>query len=141
LGLAMLAGNAAPLEAALERIEREEKLALVMLENDLYRRAPRSRVDAAIDRLQHLLVVDHQDTGTAQKANLVLPAASFAEADGTLINMEGRAQRFFQVYAPAFYNADIQVRESWRWLAALQGALDRKPLRWNTFDEVSSACA
>ncbi len=112
-----------------------------MLENDLYRRAPRSRVDAAIDRLQHLLVVDHQDTGTAQKANLVLPAASFAEADGTLINMEGRAQRFFQVYAPAFYNADIQVRESWRWLAALQGVLDRKPLRWNTFDEVSSACA
>ncbi|QJT18737.1 NADH-quinone oxidoreductase subunit NuoG [Aeromonas sp. 1805] len=141
LGLAMLAGNAAPLEAALERIESEEKLALVMLENDLYRRAPRSRVDAAIDRLQHLLVVDHQDTGTAQKANLVLPAASFAEADGTLINMEGRAQRFFQVYAPAFYDADIQVRESWRWLAALQGVLDRKPLRWNTFDEVSSACA
>ncbi|HHQ4454806.1 NADH-quinone oxidoreductase subunit NuoG [Aeromonas hydrophila] len=141
LGLAMLAGNAAPLEAALERIEREEKLALVMLENDLYRRAPRSRVDAAIDRLQHLLLVDHQDTGTAQKANLVLPAASFAEADGTLINMEGRAQRFFQVYAPAFYDADIQVRESWRWLAALQGVLDRKPLRWNTFDEVSGACA
>lgn len=141
LGLAMLAGNAAPLEAAFDRIEREEKLALVMLENDLYRRAPRSRVDAAIDRLQHLLVVDHQDTGTAQKANLVLPAASFAEADGTLINMEGRAQRFFQVYAPAFYDADIQVRESWRWLAALQGVLDRKPLRWNTFDEVSSACA
>ncbi|WP_438834354.1 NADH-quinone oxidoreductase subunit NuoG [Aeromonas oralensis] len=141
LGLAMLAGNAAPLEAAFDRIEREEKLALVMLENDLYRRAPRSRVDAAIDHLQHLLVIDHQDTGTAQKANLVLPAASFAEADGTLINMEGRAQRFFQVYAPAFYNADIQVRESWRWLAALQGVLDRKPLRWNTFDEVSSACA
>ncbi|BDC82845.1 NADH-quinone oxidoreductase subunit NuoG [Aeromonas hydrophila] len=141
LGLAMLAGNAASLEAAFDRIEREEKLALVMLENDLYRRAPRSRVDAAIDRLQHLLVVDHQDTATAQKANLVLPAASFAEADGTLINMEGRAQRFFQVYAPAFYDADIQVRESWRWLAALQGVLDRKPLRWNTFDEVSAACA
>lgn len=141
LGLAMLAGNAAPLEAALARIEGEEKLALITLENDLYRRAPRSRVDAALERLQHLLVVDHQDTGTAQKANLVLPAASFAEADGTLINMEGRAQRFFQVYAPAFYDADIQVRESWRWLAALQGALDRKPPRWSTFDEVSTACA
>lgn len=141
LGLAMLAESAAPLEAALERIEGEEKLALITLENDLYRRAPRNRVDAAIARLQHLLVVDHQDTGTAQKADLVLPAASFAEADGTLINMEGRAQRFFQVYAPAFYDADIQVRESWRWLAALQGALDRKPLRWNNFDEVSAACA
>lgn len=71
----------------------------------------------------------------------MLPAASFAEADGTLINMEGRAQRFFQVYAPAFYDADIQVREGWRWLAALQGTLDRKAPRWSTFDEVSAACA
>lgn len=141
LGLAMLARDAAPLESALERIEREEQLALVVLENDLYRRAPRSRVDAALDRLQHLLLVDHQDTQTAKKASLVLPAASFAEGDGTLINMEGRAQRFFQVYSPAFYDADIQVREGWRWLAALQGTLARKPLRWSTFDDVSAECA
>ncbi|WP_139708359.1 NADH-quinone oxidoreductase subunit NuoG [Aeromonas allosaccharophila] len=144
LGLAMLGAQTLtdkPLEAALSRIEAEEGLALVTLENDLYRRAPRNRVDAALARLQHLLVIDHQVTPTANKADLVLPAASFAEADGTLVNMEGRAQRFFQVYAPAFYNADIQVREGWRWLAALQGALERKPLRWQNFDQISHACA
>lgn len=141
LGLAMLASTSQPLEAALERIEAEEGLALVTVENDLYRRAARNRVDAALARLQHLLVIDHQATSTAQKADLVLPAASFAETDGTLVNMEGRAQRFFQVYAPAFYNADIQVREGWRWLAALQGTLEHKPLRWQTFDEISHACA
>ncbi|MGY2436888.1 NADH-quinone oxidoreductase subunit NuoG, partial [Escherichia coli] len=50
LGLAMLAGNAAPLEAALTRIEAQDNLALVILENDLYRRAPRNRVDAAFNR-------------------------------------------------------------------------------------------
>lgn len=144
LGLAMLGAQTLsdkPLEAALARIESEEGLALVTLENDLYRRAPRNRVDAALTRLQHLLVIDHQATPTANKADLVLPAASFAEADGTLVNMEGRAQRFFQVYAPAFYNADIQVREGWRWLAALQGAIERKPLRWQNFDQISHACA
>ncbi|WP_421337649.1 NADH-quinone oxidoreductase subunit NuoG [Aeromonas veronii] len=144
LGLAMLGAQTLsdkPLEAALARIEAEEGLALVTLENDLYRRAPRNRVDAALARLQHLLVIDHQATPTANKADLVLPAASFAEADGTLVNMEGRAQRFFQVYAPAFYNADIQVREGWRWLAALQGALERKPLRWQNFDQVNHDCA
>lgn len=141
LGLAMLASTSQPLEAALERIEAEEGLALVTLENDLYRRAARNRVEAALARLQHLLVIDHQATSTAQQADLVLPAASFAETDGTLVNMEGRAQRFFQVYAPAFYNADIQVREGWRWLAALQGALDRQPLRWQSFDEISHGCA
>ncbi|WP_421250284.1 NADH-quinone oxidoreductase subunit NuoG [Aeromonas sp. 600584] len=144
LGLAMLGAQTLsdkPLEAALARIESEEGLALVTLENDLYRRAPRNRVDAALTRLQHLLVIDHQATPTANKADLVLPAASFAEADGTLVNMEGRAQRFFQVYAPAFYNADIQVREGWRWLAALQGAIERKPLRWQNFDQVNHDCA
>ncbi|UBR47117.1 NADH-quinone oxidoreductase subunit NuoG [Aeromonas veronii] len=144
LGLAMLGAQTLtdkPLEAALARIESEEGLALVTLENDLYRRAPRNRVDAALARLQHLLVIDHQTTPTANKADLVLPAASFAEADGTLVNMEGRAQRFFQVYAPAFYNADIQVREGWRWLAALQGAIERKPLRWQNFDQVNHDCA
>lgn len=144
LGLAMLGAQTLsdkPLEAALARIEAEEGLALVTLENDLYRRAPRNRVDTALARLQHLLVIDHQATPTANKADLVLPAASFAEADGTLVNMEGRAQRFFQVYAPAFYNADIQVREGWRWLAALQGAIERKPLRWQNFDQVNHDCA
>ncbi|MGL6007168.1 NADH-quinone oxidoreductase subunit NuoG [Aeromonas sobria] len=144
LGLAMLSAQTLsdkPLEAAFERIEAEEGLALVTLENDLYRRAPRNRVDAALARLQHLLVIDHQATLTANKADLVLPAASFAEADGTLVNMEGRAQRFFQVYAPAFYNADIQVREGWRWLAALQGALEHKPLRWQTYEQISHDCA
>ncbi|MFM4970025.1 NADH-quinone oxidoreductase subunit NuoG [Aeromonas veronii] len=144
LGLAMLGAQTLsdkPLEAALARIEAEEGLALVTLENDLYRRAPRNRVDAALARLRHLLVIDHQATPTANKADLVLPAASFAEADGTLVNMEGRAQRFFQVYAPAFYNADIQVREGWRWLAALQGAIERKPLRWQNFDQVNHDCA
>lgn len=98
-------------------------------------------MDAALDRLQHLLVIDHQETATTKKADLVLPAASFAEGDGTLVNMEGRAQRFFQVYAPAFYNADIQVRESWRWLDALQGSQQPRSVRWNTFDDVSRDCA
>ena len=36
-------------------------------------------------------------TRTAAKAEVVLPAAAFAEADGTLVNNEGRAQRFYQV--------------------------------------------
>ncbi len=31
---------------------------------------------------------------------MVLPAATFAEADGTLVNNEGRAQHFYQVFTP-----------------------------------------
>ena len=139
LGLALLGGES--VDAALDALSNGQADAVIVLENDLYRRADAAKVDAALGAAQTLIVADHQRTATGERAHLLLPAASFAEGDGTLVSLEGRAQRFFQVYAPAFYDADIQVRESWRWLAALQGVLDRKPLRWNTFDEVSSACA
>jgi len=56
---------------------------------------------------------------TTAKAELLLPAATFAEADGTLINSEGRAQRFFSVFPP-----DDMVRQNWQWLGGWQ-SLDR----------------
>ena len=31
---------------------------------------------------------------------MVFPAATFAEASGTLVNNEGRAQRFYEVFVP-----------------------------------------
>lgn len=68
----------------------------MVLENDLYRHAPKAQVDAALNQAANVIVVDHQRTATLEKAGLVLSAASFAESDGTSINHEGRAQRFFQ---------------------------------------------
>jgi NADH-quinone oxidoreductase subunit G len=69
----------------------------------------------------HLVVLDHQMTGTAQRAELILPAATFAEATGTLVNMEGRAQRYFQNFDPAYNDRSIATLESWRWLGRLRG--------------------
>lgn len=138
LGLAMLGGM--PLEAAFEAIEREADQTLLVLENDLYRRAPRERVDAALSRLHQLIVIDHQETATTARANLVLPAATFAEGDGTQINMEGRAQRLFQVFDPHWYQPDVLIQESWRWLSALEGAVLGKAPRWSTWSDVCHAC-
>jgi NADH-quinone oxidoreductase subunit G len=42
----------------------------------------------------------------------LIPVGTFAEADGTIVNNEGRAQCFFQVFMPKNEN----LRESWRWL-------------------------
>ncbi len=58
-----------------------------------------------------VMVVDHQRTAIMDKAHLVLSAASFAESDGTVVNNEGRAQRFFQVYDPAYYDAKTVMLE------------------------------
>ncbi|MDO2951189.1 NADH-quinone oxidoreductase subunit NuoG [Aeromonas simiae] len=138
LGLAMLGGM--PLEAAFEAIETEADQTLLVLENDLYRRAPRERVDAALSRLHQLIVIDHQETATTAQANLVLPAATFAEGDSTQINMEGRAQRLFQVFDPHWYQPDVLVQESWRWLSALEGAVLGKAPRWAKWSDVCHAC-
>ena len=85
---------------------------VIVLENDLYRRAPAAAVDAFLSRARNVIALDSLANPTTAKAELALPAGTFAESDGTFVSNEGRAQRFFQVFVP---EGDIQ--ESWRWLA------------------------
>ncbi|MEJ6069118.1 molybdopterin-dependent oxidoreductase, partial [Psychrobacter sp. 16-Bac2893] len=51
-----------------------------------------------------VIALDHQLLDWHKDVDIVLPAATFAEADGTLISAEGRAQRFFQVYDNDYYH-------------------------------------
>ena len=143
LGLALLTGKAQgdSVEAALRCLSDGNADALLVLENDLYRRADSTLVDAALQATKTLIVLDHQHTATAARADLLLPAASFAEGDGTLVSQEGRAQRFFQVYEPSYYDANILIREGWRWLHALHSTLRHKPVDWTQLDHVTAACA
>jgi NADH-quinone oxidoreductase subunit G len=87
---------------------------------------------------------------------VVLPAATFAEADGTLVNNEGRAQRFFQVFVP---NREIEgeiendirddtprdipgdIQESWRWMQDILVAGCGNDGQWSSLDDVTAACA
>lgn len=103
----------------LHEVEQGHIDTLIVMENDLLRRAPSSRIKAALAKVQQLIVLDHQQTELVQMADWVLPASTFAEADGTLINNEGRAQRFFQVFDPSFYDTTRSVKESWHWLHVL----------------------
>ena len=128
-------------EAALQALSAGQYDALVVLENDLYRRADRAAVDAALEAAKVVVVVDHQQTATADKAHILLPASSFAEGDGTLVSQEGRAQRFFQVFEPGYYNPDVLIREGWRWLHALRATLMGKAVDWTNLDQVTEACA
>ncbi len=137
LGVAMMGGQ--DVEQALSSVDAGT--VLVVLENDLYRRAPAAVVDAALERARCVLVADHQLSATAQRAHVVLPAATFAEGDGTVVSSEGRAQRYFQVYDPGYYNLASQVRESWRWIAGLMASARRTAMPWQTLDELTAACA
>jgi NADH-quinone oxidoreductase subunit G len=139
LGVALLGGES--VDDALDALIAGEADAVVVLENDLYRRADQSRVDKALTAAKAVIVADHQQTATTAKADLVLSAASFAEADGTLVSQEGRAQRFFQVFEPSYYDGSILVREGWRWMHALQCTLQSKPVDWTNLDQVTASCA
>ncbi|MEX2575912.1 MAG: NADH-quinone oxidoreductase subunit NuoG [Halofilum sp. (in: g-proteobacteria)] len=109
LGTALMGGL--DVESALERVERGQAETLIVAENDLYRRCEPERVDAALAQARHVVCVDALEHATVAQAELTLPAGTFAEADGTVVNYEGRAQRFFQVYPP-----EADIREAWRWL-------------------------
>ena len=119
MGLGIMGGGS--LEEALTELETGRADAVVVLENDLHRHASATRVNAALAKAPLVMVVDHQRTAIMENAHLVLSAASFAESDGTVINNEGRAQRFFQVYDPAYYDSKTVMLESWRWLHSLHG--------------------
>jgi NADH-quinone oxidoreductase subunit G len=139
LGLAMLGGES--LDAALAAVTSGAADALVVLENDLYTRVDAAKVNAALDAAKVLIVADHQRTATSERAHLLLPAASFAEGDGTLVSQEGRAQRFFQVFDPAYLDSSNLIHEGWRWLHALRATLLDRPVDWTQLDHVTAAVA
>jgi NADH-quinone oxidoreductase subunit G len=133
LGTAFLGGGT--LSAAFEGVRRGEADTVVILENDLYRRAPPEVVDAFFDQARHVVVIDHLANRTTARAELILPAGTFAEADGTLVNSEGRAQRSFQVFVP-----EGEIQESWRWLRDGMLAAGRQEAgAWRNLDDVVAA--
>jgi NADH-quinone oxidoreductase subunit G len=110
---------------------------VILLENDLDRRADAMAVDRFLTAAQHIIVIDHTVHQGSARADVVLPASTFAEADGTLVNNEGRAQRFFQVFVP-----QGDIRESWRWVQDIMTLAGRnKGAPWLNLDHVMAACA
>jgi len=56
--------------------------------------------DEALENLKFLVVQDLFLNETAQLADVILPAASFTEADGTFTNMAGRVQKLHKALRP-----------------------------------------
>ena len=132
LGLALMANGQAKFEAALAK----PAALVIVLENELYRRAESTAIDAMLASAR-LVVLDHSASETSHRADLVLPAATFAETGGTLVSSEGRAQRYYQ---PIFPEDD--VREAWRWIADTGRAAGSNACQgWKTEDDIVAALA
>jgi formate dehydrogenase alpha subunit len=73
---------------------------LIVGENPVMSFPDRSRVKKALESLDFLAVMDIFPTETTELADVVLPAASFAEKDGTFTSTERRIQRVRQAADP-----------------------------------------
>ena len=132
LGVTLLGGRS--VEELLEEISAGQADALIVLENDLSRRASSPRLLTALSKLNCLITIDSIVTQTSVAADLALPAAAFAESMGTLVNSEGRAQRFYQVFTPSG-----EMRPSWQILRDLIETLRPGEAQWSIAEDVTRA--
>jgi len=98
------------------------------------------RIDQRLESLELLAVSDVVLSETAMRADVVLPAAQWAEEDGTMTNLEGRVlRRRRSIAPPAGVRTDLETLAA---LSARLGAgrhLDADPR--STFDELRRASA
>jgi NADH-quinone oxidoreductase subunit G len=132
MGLAMIPGK------ALDDVFEEKEIdTLVVLENDLYERAAGNLVDQLFKQSRQIIVLDYLPNNTTLQADIVLPAATFAESEGTFVNNEGRAQRFYQALPD-----NGNVKASWQWIGDLIKIRDDlESVPWNRFDDIAERLA
>lgn len=112
MGLGMMlkdSGNG--LDRALQKMAAGEVDKVIVLENDLYRRAPRRLLEQSLGAIKQLIAIDQLPTATTDAAQLVIASTSFAEQEASYVNYEGRAQLSYQVYRCA-----SDARAAWTWL-------------------------
>ena len=92
----------------------------LVAEDPLVSTPDRDRVANALDKVNLLIVQDAFMTATAQQADLVLPATSYAETDASYTNNEGRLQQVRGFYPqPEGIKSDCEI---FCWMASSLGA-------------------
>ena len=130
MGLALLPGES--LQKAFYTAKNESIDTLIILENDLYRREDSMLIDELIQKSNNVIVIDTLENKTTQKADILLAASAFSESAGTLVNNEGRAQRFYK----AVFNKNEAVRDSWRWINELKKIHNNNFKGWDNIDSL-----
>ncbi len=95
-----------------------------------------NQVKASLKNLDLFVVAELTMTETAKLADIVLPAASFAEKDGTFTNCERRVQRVTKALPPLG-----EAKGDWQWLQALAKQMGSQQLNWANSEEVFNEIA
>jgi NADH-quinone oxidoreductase subunit G len=161
----LLAGEDGSFLETLEGIENGTIKGLILVESDLLSHFhDRQRIELAFEKLELIVVLDHVNSRTRQRAHIFLPTSTLYEAGGIFINQEGRLQTaprahlsgtpIAQVsggnHPPRIYQSEIpggEPRPGWQALAELvhqepqpdEETTRSKILKW--LSELNSTCA
>lgn len=105
-------------------------------ENPYLSEANASHAIEAMEKIDFLVVQDIFLTETAQLADVVLPAATFAEKDGTFTNTERRVQRVRAAIAPRG-----EAKEDWRIVTEIARRMGAPGFDYNTPAEIMAEIA
>ena len=115
--------------------EGQLKALYVMGENPMLSEPDLNHAREALARLELLVVQDIFLTETAQMADVILPAASFAEKDGTFTNTERRVQRVRKALDPPG-----EARLDWEIIAEISKRLGY-PMNYQSSAEIMNEIA
>ena len=113
------------------------KAMYIMGENPMLSDPDINHVKKALDNLEFLVVQDMFLTETAQLADIVLPAASYAEKDGTLTATDRRVQRIRKAIEPIG-----ESKSDWQIICELAGKMGSQEFKYSSpagiMDEIAS---
>ena len=118
-------------------IDGKVRAMYIMGENPMLSDPDLNHVRDALESLDFLVVQDIFLTETAQLADVVLPASTFAEKDGTFTNTERRVQRIRKAIEPVG-----DSRPDWRIICLIAARMGQKGFDFDSprevFDELAS---
>lgn len=123
LGLTMLGDQS--LADALKRVKEQSVDAMLVLESDISRRLSEEAFETFFERVPQVIAIDYLKHETSNRA-ISLPAEPFSEITGTVVNNEGRAQRYYSVFVPK-----NPVPDTWRTIGDLFGK------KWHNLDQLT----
>ena len=117
-------------------LEGTTRAMLLMGEDPVVTDPDQNHVRRALQALDLFVVFELTLTETATLADVVFPAASFAEKEGTFTNCERRVQHIRPAVPPLG-----ESRADWRILADLAERMGSDALNWNTSEEIFNEMA
>ncbi|MDO9555907.1 MAG: formate dehydrogenase subunit alpha, partial [Atribacterota bacterium] len=113
------------------------KAMYIMGENPMLSDPDINHVKKALENLEFLVVQDMFLTETAQLADIILPASSYAEKDGTLTATDRRVQRIRKAIEPIG-----ESKSDWQIICELAGKMGSQEFKYSSpaeiMDEIAS---